>query len=993
MEFKFNSLNRIEPPKIALCRVDTEIIGFLKPTNIVIKPTFCSVTELTFTVYEGTNLYDAVRKYMVLEVDGFGRFEITDPSEHNDGNTKYKEVTAQSYEVSLNASTITFKDDVTYTLWDPINPEKTLLGIISSQTGWTIAHVDADVVLRRRTLSIDNEQVYGFLMGDLSDAFKCYFVFDTMNKTISCYDREKAPANSGINLSFRNLIEEIGISQSSEDITTALTVVGAEGVGINLVNPLGNNVIYDFGYFMTDEAWGMPADLRGAVTAWLQKIESKQEDYKSLVLQQRELSEILTTLDGELSVLKAEHKSLLDAQSVAIAGNNNDRLKVLYPEVQEKENEVSAKEAEIKNKEELRQACISSKEEIVSSLSFENNFTEEQYKVLKYYIKGMVYENENFIFTSNMTEADKIDMADQLYAQGLKMMKKLSVPLCEFDVKVPGFLFNKGYELFAKALELGKSVNLELEPNVWVEPKLLQVTIDYDSPESTTITLSDNYRLMGDVYEFSRGFNETVKATRKTSLTAPLWDEPLKNGFYSTVTDYINNALNLVNQEIINASNQEFTIGSYGLRGKSYDEETDTYDPHQVAMTNNVIAFTDDNWESTKAALGKITIGTTDYYGLVAEAVVGKLVAGDQLTISNKNNSFVVDANGATLTNADFTVVSGKSRIKISPIDGFKIQKLKDNRTGEEDADWEDVLSEDTSGVITAKSIKLEDSDIGGWITTKDGLSSPGGDYINSNGTGKLSLLTWNGAQATFDGNIYANNLSWIFNKGSESERYAYIFSPDGSMGGSWLTDDSVGKNKLNKVWVDEIDGTIAAFNEIKANIITTDILLAGKIGTNDLYYGGKIYAGTVDNNVSLYSALRNIDAQHPNQQSFICDVNGNFIIETTTGQLQVTGKNGHKGSIYTDGSITSTGKISCNDVIETPKFTCSEDFELRCSADSSGNPHIRIKGATRFYDSIQTDYYGTAYYGASGSFKDKDGKKIVVANGLIVGIDANFDL
>ena len=78
---------------------------------------------------------------------------------------------------------------------------------------------------------------------------KCYFVFDTMNKYIYCYDRdevERPIKNSGINLSFRNLINEVKVNESSDDIITALTVTGAEGVGINVVNPLGNNIIYDF---------------------------------------------------------------------------------------------------------------------------------------------------------------------------------------------------------------------------------------------------------------------------------------------------------------------------------------------------------------------------------------------------------------------------------------------------------------------------------------------------------------------------------------------------------------------------------------------------------------------------------------------------------------------------------------------------------------------------------------------------------------------------
>lgn len=969
MKFEFNSFNRIEPPKIALCRVDTQMLGFLNPTNIVIKPTFCSVTELTFTVYEGTNFYNSVRKYMVLEVDGFGRFEISDSSETNDGDTRYKEVTAQSYEVSLNAVTLTFKDDQVYSLWDPINPEKTLLGIISSQTGWTVVHVDAELLIKMRTLSIDNEQVYGLLMGDIADAFKCYFVFDTMAKTISCYQRDALALNSGVNLSFRNLIEEIKVSESSEEITTALTVVGAEGTGINLVNPLGNNVIYNFGYFMTDEPWGMPLDLQDAVNEWLQKIEDNRTDYTNLVTEQRDLSIDLTTLDGELNVLQAEHKALLDAQSVAIAGDNNARLLQLYPLIQEKEAQISDKEARIQEKELEREKCIEKKTIITTSLSFANNFTEEQYEILKYYIKGMVYENENFVFTSIMTEAEKINIADQLYEQGQKMARKLSVPLCEFEVKVPGFLFNKGYELFTKSLELGTAVNLELEPDVWVEPTLLQVVIDYDNPDNTTIVLSDNFRLMGDVYEFSKGYSDSVKASRKTSMSAPLWDEPLRNGFYSTVSDYINNALNLVNQEIINANNQEFTFGSYGLRGKMYDETSDTYDPHQIAMTNNVIAFTDNNWQSTRTALGRVTIGTTEYYGLVAEAVIGNLIAGDQLTISNANNSFILNSSGATLTNADFTVVSGKSRILISPTKGFRIQKLKTGMSGESDSDWEDVLSEDTDGKITAKSITLEDSNIGGWITTKDGIYSPTkGDYINSDGTGKLSLMTWKPGEADFDGNIYAHNLYSAIGG-------SHIFV-NGTMGGGWLTDGTVSKAKLDSLWVNSIEGTLARFETIEADIITVGILNAGKIGTDDLLFGGKLYAGTVDNNATLYSATKYIDAQHPNQQSFICDVNGNFVVNTSVGQFQVNGSNG----IYTNGSITSGSDMHCNGLMQTDSFQCNNAFEAK--------GYTELKGTVKFYDGIKTDFYGTVYDGASFEFWDKDNRKITVRNGLVVGVE-----
>ena len=225
MEFKFNSLDLAKPPKIAICRLDLQMIGFLNAYNIVIKPAFCNVSELTFKCNKDSNHFDCLRKDMVLEVEGFGRFVITDVSENNDGQTKYAEIEAQSYEVTMNKVTISYTENTVFKLWDDIDPAHgsrvrqpddsfaeypTLLYVIQQQTGWTIKYVQPTRRLSEayRTMDIDKEQVYGFLMDTVAETFKCYFEFDTANKWIYCYDADEEvydPVNTGINLSFRNV--------------------------------------------------------------------------------------------------------------------------------------------------------------------------------------------------------------------------------------------------------------------------------------------------------------------------------------------------------------------------------------------------------------------------------------------------------------------------------------------------------------------------------------------------------------------------------------------------------------------------------------------------------------------------------------------------------------------------------------------------------------------------------------------------------------------
>lgn len=931
MEFKFNSLDLIKQPNVAICRLDLEMIGYLNVTNLVIKPTFCNVTEVTFTCYDDSNLYDCVRKDMVLEIDGFGRFVIVTVDEESDGQTTTKQVTANSYEIIMNRVTLTYKDNTVFKLWDATNPEKgievnennvvitdenrgtytvarrlpTLLYIISQQTGWNIKHVDEGLLNSYRTLTIDNEQAYGLLMGDIAEAFKCYFVFDTENFDIYCYERDEESrhlVNSGINLSFRNLINTQKLSESNEDIVTALTVQGAEGVGINLVNPLGNNVIYDFSYYMNDELWAMPKNVQDAVRAWTDKIEANRENWETYVEAGRNYSNEQTKTDGELSVANSDLKALIDTQSVYIAADMNEAEKTealtrINGEIEKAQVKVDGLKKTMREIADNIEYNNTRKSNIVKSLSFENNFTDEEFNILKHYINGSVYENANFIYTDVMSEADKMYVSNQLYIQGLKVMAKLSRSLYQYECNIAPFMFDAEYEEFTKNLELGNVVNLELEDGKWVTPKIMQVVIDYDNPDNTTVILSDSFRLSNSVYEFSDGYTQAIKAARKTSMSASKWDQPADTGFYDSVHNYITNALNLTQQEIVNADNQEFTLGSYGLRGKMYDKENDKYDPHQVAMTNNVLAFTDDNWNSCRTALGRIWIGEEgkekEYYGLVAEAIYGRMIAGEELTIESGDGAFKMDGSGVKIENAPIIMTQrdGKTKIVIDTVNGFKIQKLR----ADSENIWDDVLSEDAEGNIVAKSIKVESGTLGGWTIKTDGINSgiyspDGKEYILADGRGHLGLMTYNNTTAWFDGNIYANNLKWNYG----DDQYSVFNTGTGGlyglyMNGGWIGDGSLAPEKRTARW-DEIYADYGEFQVLRAGAIMVDALKAGYIESEEgvkspLFFGGQFISGSSDEEVTdvvkIYGAKRDVSTEIANLWSMIMESHGNIYMTT----------------------------------------------------------------------------------------------------------------
>ena len=76
-----------------------------------------------------------------------------------------------------------------------------------------------------------------------------------------------------------------------------------------------------------------------------------------------------------------------------------------------------------------------------------------------------------------------------------------------------------------------------------------------------------------------------------------------------------------------------------------YNSITDSYESEQIKIINSTIAVTDDNWATTKTAVGRFiyvnpeTGAMETKYGVNGEAVVGKLIVGENLSIFNKNNS------------------------------------------------------------------------------------------------------------------------------------------------------------------------------------------------------------------------------------------------------------------------------------------------------------------------------------------------------------------
>lgn len=284
-------------PNIYLCQTNKERIGELTVYNS--KGTFKwnAYSEISFDIdrnYCDINMgdtivnpyYDLVEALRLVELEGFGFFQLQDPEIDSDGIKETKSINAHSLEYDLSQryleSFIINKgidgsiDKVQ--LYNQNDTAHSLLHLVIAEKApdWKIGHVDADLATERRFFEIDRKSVYDFLMNDVCDTFKCVIEFDTYNNEINVYKEETAGIDTDVLITFDNLSNKINVKYSADDIKTVLTVKGSDGISIREVN-YGLPYITDLSYYHTVDWMGQ--ELYDAYANYLQVVSDNKQVY------------------------------------------------------------------------------------------------------------------------------------------------------------------------------------------------------------------------------------------------------------------------------------------------------------------------------------------------------------------------------------------------------------------------------------------------------------------------------------------------------------------------------------------------------------------------------------------------------------------------------------------------------------------------------------------------------------------------------------------
>lgn len=707
--FTSDFMHNLETPNLFIAKKNKEIVCAL-PVCEALSFTFNlnAYQTVSFSVNQYVNgeeytPYPNIKEGRYLFVQSIGWYEMH-VTESNDGSGWVKEVNATSIEIELSRkrlvnfeintdAAITDDDYQIVKFYNAGNPDASLLNkVLKVDNNWTVGHVDSALCDKQRTFDISDSDVYSVLTSDIAEAFECLFIFDTFDRTVNAYVLDDYGTNTNIHVSNDNFAQSINKTVDENSIVTCLRINGGDGVYVNEVNPNGTNKIYNFQYYVED----MSPALQTKLATYNQTYQSYTNQYETLMLNMSSCMEDIAELynrapASELSTNWTEYgitlliakkqsfeniETIYKSQGADVATspmyqaylNNHQTLTAVDAELATKTTEVGVLEAQLESYETERAT-------IQSALDMDEYFTVNEWKELGLYVVESSYDNDNFSITESTTDDERLDITKQLLAKAIEELEKASIPQYQYESSLFNFMTIPEMSGFLSSFELGNYINLHTNYDVIVPVRLISFTVDFASTDAMSVTFSTSTKVKDAYSDMASVLSQASSAAVSFNFNKDQYDKSSRTS--NQVRDMRTNGLDVAQQRIQFGSHQEQTWDSAGMTFREWDTVNNRYKGEQLKILNNIMCFSDDGFQTVKTAIGKIDVGNGNTaYGMNCEVLIGNMILGNNLKITNSGSNVTIDGSGITTTSSTQNV-----SVKINPNDASNVFSISKGST------------------------------------------------------------------------------------------------------------------------------------------------------------------------------------------------------------------------------------------------------------------------------------------------------------------------
>lgn len=642
----------VQPYQLILCKPDRTQIAILSEAyEFTYTSQFLGIDEIDFKIpyfvlqdhkkVKNPNWDKLHGDYLVLIKQGTREqyFIIDTPQNIGDEGTKEKVVHGFSLEYELGKKMVRSYQESDgkpkiVKLYDYADPNKGIMNYLTTLTSWSINYIDADLLNTWRSFQID-ESTWLEVAYEIQESFQCVFVYNTVNKSIDILPIERIGQNRGLFITEENYITKFDEEFKHDEIVTRLYPYGKDNLTIHEVNPTGEGYIEDFSFFRTSKY--MSEGLLVALDNYDSLVVTKKGEFDGYLDDLNTYNTQLygdgtsanIGLYGDLSLLQDDMQIILDNIDLAIKRGDNTALATYNSQKSAKQMEIDNKKAEIDVVKTNIQTTNNNIINLKNQLSKEVNFTHEQIVELDFFIRERTWSDSNYYDVN------------ELYNDAKKHLVKLSQPPIEFSLSLVDFLQIVKCQHDWNKLRLGDIVNIQYSLfNTDIQVRLIAYTHDVDGA-NLQLTFSNKDSVDDPAVYLNEVLQQAVSTSTSLDMSRFKWDRSEDN--QNMIRQILEGEWDSAKNRVLAGRNQEIILDDRGI------SLTDSTDPNsQLRMVNNVIAMTTDGWNSTKLAITP--------QGVFAERLIGQIIAGENLIITNGSSNVVIDGNGLTVSGGAITI-------------------------------------------------------------------------------------------------------------------------------------------------------------------------------------------------------------------------------------------------------------------------------------------------------------------------------------------------
>ena len=287
--------------------------------------------------------------------------------------------------------------------------------------------------------------------------------------------------------------------------------------------------------------------------------------------------------------------------------------------------------------EKKRNSLESAMNDIQAQLNLGNFLGENLYKTLFNYIREDSYQNSNYVSTG-LSNGEQINYGKKLLELANEELEKASKIQVTLNDSVKNLLNTEEFKNFKDDFEIGDYIVCEVDGTLY-KLRIIGVSYSYSNPDSLDLTFSNyteisNYfsdakSIIDSAKSISLSYNSVVHQVEQNKKTSAYIGSLPTRGVGGNGTSISSNTM------------EEVVVENNGILARQYNDVTQTFNPQQMRIGANQIAFTDDNWKTTKVGIGKQKYTKFDTqtwtheekegYGVIAEFMDSGYIHGSQI--------------------------------------------------------------------------------------------------------------------------------------------------------------------------------------------------------------------------------------------------------------------------------------------------------------------------------------------------------------------------